>query len=871
MEPSNHNLPIVALQQPSHPYDDDAQRLEDDPLLASLPRGSSASGPSRRQSGPSGHHFGSLDSPLGQERYHYFQPAPIARDSISSSSSSSSSSMHPPTLVPSSGQSGLHNYHISAPPGFQLAPITPPAGSPALSDHQGPIDRRQSESQGAATSTPNDTAPAALGSKAPAQPHLKKQQACLTCKRRKTRCDAVRPICGACSRSQARAARGHALTAEVPPGPCTYPDDESAQPGGPSSSSAAAAAASPPTRPTKKQKRTPPSDKSGYGVDDDGQTSASSHSGPSLASHEDEAPSDSKTQRLVIEVQSSSSGGPSRVRRFYSSGNSHRSEGQDFSHPGMNLNNLVDHMVASNHGVTSTDGTDAPNQSDADLPQVDLLLRQIWPEISPDLPTPNTIRHMAELFFAKHPCRHLFCKPTMMARLMLPPNHPLRPHSSLIHAILAAAEPFSPLLPKMRETDPRAGPNGSMTGGDGQPVSASDLEAMGRGFVGLSNPFETPRPELERAGRGISFGEFHLGKARREVEVALLTQNQRPLEWLQAGILIFWCLFDRCRIMECFFIASLIVRSLAPAGFDKMPNDRSHASWNRAIIELPTSSIIEYEQRIALWHVYIIDIYGGGPPKFYEPCLADEKEQITTSLPVLMDDVADETQLRLSDQTLKSGADLFRRGHTDTFCLHVKSACLLKKARTITSRRGPELQRLPQPPQELLDVDSSIRDFFKSFPKRQGVDVDWIVAEANTCVARITLHQHFVGAGLNAQSEYGRGPIEGAAETMMRTVHLLLASSFDLSLLHTQTFICWLVLVRVLDVKARMLRRFWQNEAAAQATSSMEAVMMALRKAAEKSWRAKTSLKICEAAIGDELSDDEFADLVFLWQVIPTS
>lgn len=185
MEPSNHNLPIVALQQPSHPYDDDAQRLEDDPLLASLPRGSSASGPSRRQSGPSVHHFGSLDSPLGQERYHYFQPAPIARDSISSSSSSSSSSMHPPPLVPSSGQSGLHNYHISAPPGFQLAPITPPAGSPALSDHQGPIDRRQSESQGAATSTPNDSAPAALGSKAPAQPHLKKQQACLTCKRRK--------------------------------------------------------------------------------------------------------------------------------------------------------------------------------------------------------------------------------------------------------------------------------------------------------------------------------------------------------------------------------------------------------------------------------------------------------------------------------------------------------------------------------------------------------------------------------------------------------------------------------------------------------------------------------------------------------------
>lgn len=479
----------------------------------------------------------------------------------------------------------------------------------------------------------------------------------------------------------------------------------------------------------------------------------------------------------------------------------------------------------------------------------------------------------------------MFCKATMMARLLLPPNHPLRPHSSLIHAILAAAEPYSPLVPSMKETNPstvRPSDTGGATARVLDPhgnlgfvpsqcppnVSPATMESIGRGFVGLANPFETPRPEIQR---DVSFGEFHLGKARREIEIALLTQNQRPLEWLQAGILVNYCLLERCRIMETFFIGACIVRTLAPAGFDKLPNDRVDAS-NRGIVEPATSSIIEYEQRMSVWQVYIMDVYSSGPPKFYEPCIADEKEQITTTIPILMDEVEDETKLTLSEQTLKSD-DLFTRGHTDTFCLHVKSACLLKRARLITSRRGQMLARMPQPPEEVLVIDRHIREFLKVFPKRPPhIDSDWIVAEANVCVAHITLHHHFVGSvAVDANSTYGRGPIEAAAEMMLRTVHLLLASSYDLALLHTQTFVCWVVLVRVLEVKSRMLARFWQKEASAQALASVESVMQALRKAADRSWRAKTSLEICQACIDDELSDDEFADLVFLWQVIPTT
>lgn len=95
--------------------------------------------------------------------------------------------------------------------------------------------------------------------------------------------------------------------------------------------------------------------------------------------------------------------------------------------------------------------------------------------------------------------------------------------------------------------------------------------------------------------------------------------------------------------------------------------------------------------------------------------------------PRQMDDVAEDTELQLSTQTLAS-PDLFYTGHTDTFCLHIKSACLLKQARTIASRKGQELQRMARPPEQVLELDKKAVQFLRSFPKWDGIDTDWIVS-----------------------------------------------------------------------------------------------------------------------------------------------
>lgn len=264
-------------------------------------------------------------------------------------------------------------------------------------------------------------------------------------------------------------------------------------------------------------------------------------------------PGESRNERIVLELQSSH-GQTARVRRVY------QTSVRDGENPQMSLRNLMDPIYSETTmaGGTSYSGQPAPvskandDDEEEDKPRVDLMLRQLLPELTPDLPTPETIHHMAKLFFAKHPLRNMFCKKFMLARFRLPPGHPLRPHPSLIHAVLALAEPFSPLLGPVRDHNPlwrqtadadvdEAGAEQQNLGKTAVPSMyekmAYDFEASGRGLLGIVHPLEVSRPPLS-AGPGSSFGEFHLAKARRETEVALLTSNSRPLEWIQATALI---------------------------------------------------------------------------------------------------------------------------------------------------------------------------------------------------------------------------------------------------------------------------------------------------------------------------------------------
>ena len=88
-----------------------------------------------------------------------------------------------------------------------------------------------------------------------------------------------------------------------------------------------------------------------------------------------------------------------------------------------------------------------------------LLMELLWPSWPARLPPPNLLHHLyvypssildellthrigtrVDIFFASHPhADRLLHRPTFLASLALPPNHPHFPHSSLLHAIAALA------------------------------------------------------------------------------------------------------------------------------------------------------------------------------------------------------------------------------------------------------------------------------------------------------------------------------------------------------------------------------------------------------------------------------------------------
>lgn len=166
---------------------------------------------------------------------------------------------------------------------------------------------------------------------------------------------------------------------------------------------------------------------------------------------------------------------------------------------------------------------------------------------------------------------------------------------------------------------------------------------------------------------------------------------------------------------------------MSATAYGRMPNDRGHIGYTRGIIGPPDNSIADYEQRMAFWQIYLADTYAGGGARHYEPTFCDEKNQVTTTMPVQMDEVEEDTDLDYSEQTFTS-PDLFRTGHTDSFSLLVKSASLLKRARITASRQGPELSLMSRPPPQVLELDADVMDFLSTFPKRNGIDSDWIVA-----------------------------------------------------------------------------------------------------------------------------------------------
>ena len=287
---------------------------------------------------------------------------------------------------------------------------------------------------------------------------LKRNMACLSCRKRKLRCDAVKPVCGTCTKSRAAAAAAN-HPPPIPDGPCIYGDSR------PERSDSASSLTD--TRlPTTKRPTKRPRDSTDLPL---------SHS-----SHPD-------AQARISQLEA-------QVRHLESLLQSRHSASEP---------QIQAEILSNKHDFHATQTLGA-QPSLPGFNQPDPLLDLLWQDCPPDLPSPDTIMHLSELFFASSPYRNLIYKPAYMAGLLLPPRHPSRPHPALIHAILAVSASLSPFFKPC--TPPQSDRLGRRTN--------KNVEMI----FGFSDPDFQPTPRTTMA---VSFAEFHLAKARAKAETAL--------------------------------------------------------------------------------------------------------------------------------------------------------------------------------------------------------------------------------------------------------------------------------------------------------------------------------------------------------------
>ncbi|MCO5585409.1 hypothetical protein L7F22_039342 [Adiantum nelumboides] len=537
----------------------------------------------------------------------------------------------------------------------------------------------------------------------------------------------------------------------------------------------------------------------------------------------------------------------------------------------------IDHENKTNEIDTDPMLVDSTKlESGAGTTNDESFMQLLWPGWSSDLPSSEVVTSLCDIFFRLHPLRTLVYRPTFMSGLLLPIHHPHRPHDSLIHSILCAAADISPY-------------HNNTTMGNGM---------RDRFVTMLSNPNQ--RQHVQHST--LTFKEFHLSKGRQKIERSLMTDFRNPLDWLAGGTIIVYVLWNEGRFVESYFLSGFLARAIAPAGLDKLPS--RHFSPTGKVGTTPglfgdAHGLEEHERRMVLWHTFLADQYTSGPPGFYENMI--HEQAVLTHLPCSVNDFLAGNNVAPNSQTLSS-ADLFTTGHLDEFTLHIKSAILLRRVCTLTSRSQPLRNKPPGVP----IMDKQIDEFISTFPSKAWFECssDGLNAYSNISLAIIYLHEPYLSRSnlctikeAEPTPTSANGRILLAVEKVMQMLHQLVNSSLDFALLHPQMFLTWSVCARMMGKDMILLQKRMQpqdvtggpkaktngskktnppkllvpDESAAlnRVMENLALIVGALRRAGMKSVKARRCSELVSSVRSGHLHEMFLSHLLYLDGVIP--
>lgn len=631
---------------------------------------------------------------------------------------------------------------------------------------------------------------------------LKRNQACHQCRRRKLKCDARRP-CSTCVRSH-KHARDHAQPgANLPEKPeCTF--DEVA-----TTETLSAPSDSPKNRFERLETRIKELE-------------------ALLSQKEQEIPPDanppgssapSSTQNSPSSIQSV----PLTSRSGSASTMSFPSDLESLLSPStldVNAQMVNPYFCNENSGLIgdASVGTDTPLLSSS----MDIM----WSHWPVNLPHPELIRHLVEMFFLFHPhASRLFHRGTFIASLSYPPDHPDFPITPILHAICAVSAIY--------------------TAAGGPRTDAADFSYEG----------QFAQPDLPD-----TFAEQQATHAKEAVE-RYLNRGQHLIQCVQTYVLLMWYYWCHSKWVELYTCSGQSLRVAIPLGLNICPPFCSlHKSSPRlSIISPPRTPIEDETRRNTFWLAYAVDRQHGSGTGW---ALSLDDDDIAQVFPVTMEqfELGIPVNYNVRQWCHVREAVLFHPPDiTDSFTLYIKSTMILSFIKSFNHRYriksnlgdvkflpvenlaiqgyGDQLDIRSCP--AFLELDQLLVSFRSSFPSnlkdpfRQGlVDSHLYTTFLTLHVSIILLHEPH--SNVHRANCTSAAKILESARMILDLIYAVWSTNYDIGLLDYFCPFCWYLAGRVFSRFLRAAQDAGHVQQMETLRAELDFVRMALGKMAER-------------------------------------
>ncbi|KAG2350468.1 hypothetical protein BDR05DRAFT_954566 [Suillus weaverae] len=467
---------------------------------------------------------------------------------------------------------------------------------------------------------------------------------------------------------------------------------------------------------------------------------------------------------------------------------------------------------------------------DAPLPSSSMDV--IWSHWSANLPHPELIRHLVDMFFLFHPhASRLFHRGTFIASLSYPPDHPDFPIAPILHAICAVSAIY--------------------TAAGGPRTNAADFPYEG----------QFAQPDLPD-----TFAEQQATHAKETVE-KYLNKGQHLVQCVQTYVLLTWYYWCHSNGQS--------LRVAIPLGLNICPPFRSllGSSPTMSIIPPPRTPIEDETRRNTFWLAYAVDRQHGSGTGW---ALSLDDDDIAQVFPVTMEqfELGIPVNYNVRQWCHVREAVLFHPPDiTDSFTLYIKSTMLLSFIKNFNHRykiksnlgdsrflpvrsfatQGYGDQSDIRSSPAFLELDQLLVSFRGSFPSnlkdpfRNGlVDTHLYTTFLTAHVSIILLHEPH--ANVDRANCTSAAKILESARAILELLYAVWSTNYDIGLLDYFCPFCWYLAGQCFG---RFLRAA-QDAACVQQIDTLRAeldfVRMALSKMAERvplSYRYHRMLDAC--------------------------